>query len=184
MNDEKNSRSFCIIFCIFAQFFTLSIWLIKSMLSIAWTRLKLEERHDPHFWRTQVGLHLQKKLVICSQIDALSSVVATQRFFFHPEKIGGFHVVILTVRIFFKWVGEKPPSTLSCPFMPFIPVCTSVLGELTIRRILYDCQLDTSFSVASTLSRTPLSPSPVKVEDPRQNRANDEDPSESRQHCL
>ena len=23
MNDEKNSRSFCIIFCIFAQFFTL-----------------------------------------------------------------------------------------------------------------------------------------------------------------
>ena len=116
MNDEKNSRSFCIIFCIFAQFFTLSIWLIKSMLSIAWTRLKLEERHDPHFWRTQVGLHLQKKLVICSQIDALSSVVATQRFFFSSRKNWWFSCCNFDGSHIFQMGWWK---TTKYPFMPF-----------------------------------------------------------------
>ena len=57
------------------------------MLSIAWTRLKLEERHDPHFWRTQVGLHLQKKLVICSHIDALPGGGNSKMFFFIPKKL-------------------------------------------------------------------------------------------------
>eukprot|EP00435_Cladocopium_sp_Y103_P014398 s1609_g3.t1 len=62
---------------------------------------------------------------------------------------------------------QRPPAAASdVPLLPTRPVVSITSPTMEDRNDphFWQTQLDTSFSVASTVSRTPLSPSPVKVE--------------------
>ena len=113
MNYENNSRSFCIFICIFAQ--------IKHFPF-------LHKKHAKHCFSDsgspKVGGATRPSLL--ADTGGTPSLLGggNSKIFFCIQKNWWFHDPILTVRIFFKWVGEfnhqVPFHALSCLLSQFV----------------------------------------------------------------